>query len=206
MEALVVIRRLDDHRDAVTRVSPSRQACSSQGLDDVNALWPKQFDANEWFIIIGLCIVYFVVIKLPRRFPSIVTFVFFFIGLGIAMYVDFHFGIKPLDMYTMHDADEYEIFDLLTFLLYTPFAYLFVYFYDKWKLRGLAISLYVLAWSVGGVVLEALGLYFHVYNYKGWTLGLSLVFYLTSQSLTVLLYTVIKKYYRRKKKETGYDW
>ncbi|MFD2446905.1 hypothetical protein ACFSO7_23470 [Bacillus sp. CGMCC 1.16607] len=161
----------------------------------MNKLLPQHFDENEWFLIISLCIVFLFVLFLPRRFPTTLSITFFFIGIGIAMFSDFLLGIPPVNFYDINDSSNYEIFELITFILYSPFAYLFIYFFEKWEVKGLYISLYILVWSIIGTLYEALAVYFHVYKYHGWNFGYSFLFYLASQLITLLIYYFIKKNY-----------
>lgn len=173
----------------------------------MNKLLPQQFDGNEWFLIISLCIVITFSLLLPRRFPTIVTLVFLALGMGISMFVDFILAPPPNDIYDVNDSgDYYEFFEILFYYLYSPFAYIFVYFFDKWKIRGLFISLYVLVWSLIGVGFEAIAVFFHVFKYKEWNLGFSFVFYLFIQSFEIFLYYRIKEKYQQNKREDGYEW
>ncbi|MDQ0113729.1 hypothetical protein [Paenibacillus harenae] len=168
---------------------------------------PESFDANEWFLIISFLVITTVTLMLPRRFPTIISIVFLLIGSGIAMYSDFHFGIPPVDLYDINDSKQYEWFDLVTFVLYSPFSYLFLYVFDRWRLEGLKISLYVLAWSIAAVAFEAFAVRLHVYNFqKGWNSGYSFVFYLASQTFMIWFYYTVKNNYNRTKKETSPDW
>lgn len=123
------------------------------------------------------------------------------------MYVDFHLGIPPVDLYDINDSSQYEWFDLLIFVLYCPFSYFFAYFLDRWRLRGLTITLYVLGWAAAAVSYEAFAAYLHVYDFqKGWNSGYSFVFYLTSQAVTVWFYGMIKRHYNRTKSPSGPEW
>ncbi|MGF7036385.1 hypothetical protein J2T17_007448 [Paenibacillus mucilaginosus] len=169
---------------------------------------PVHFDGNEWFSTISLLIMFALVLFLPRRFPKIVSFVFLVIGSGTALFVDFHFGLPPVDMYDVNDLPLYEWFDLVNFLLYSPFAYVFLYLFDWWKPKGIRITWYVLAWSLAGVAYEWVSVtFFHLYNYgKGWQFGYSFVFYLTSQAFTVWFYYMVKHCYNRTKNRAGPEW
>lgn len=172
----------------------------------MNKILPQRFDANEWFLIVSLlCVVVFASL-LPRRFPGIVTIVFLSIGFGISMCADFFFAPPPNDFYDVNDSKYYELFEIPFYYLYAPFAYLFVYFFDKWRVQGLFVTLYVLIWSAVGTGFEALAVYFHVFRYKTWRLEYSWVFYLAVQSFYLLLYYIIKKKYHVTKREEGRDW
>jgi len=172
----------------------------------LNLYPPLKFDGNEWFCLIMLLFGIVTTFLLPQRFPTIVTVSFFAIGLGIAMYADFHLGIPPRDLYKISDIDQYEWADFILFMIYTPFAYFFAYFLDKWKLSGLYISLYVLSWAIAGTALEGLAVYFHVYQYKGWQLAYSFFFYFAAQIVTLYFYHVVKKIYQQTKQDSGRNW
>ena len=181
-------------------------ATCAQGSEHLNKLLPEHFDANEWFLLISLCTIVTVAVVLPRRFPTIVTIVFLAMGLGISMYVDFLLAPPPLDLYDINDTKYYELFEIPFYYLYAPFAYVFVYFYDKWKVRGLWTVLYVAVWSTASTLFERFADYCHVFKYKGWNLGYSFVFYLAVQSLYLLLYYMVKSSYNRTKREDGPEW
>ncbi|WP_134682631.1 hypothetical protein [Brevibacillus migulae] len=167
---------------------------------------PQQFDGNESFCLILLGITAVITFMLPPRFPMIVATAFFSIGLGIAMYVDFHLGIPPIDLYRINDRDQYELFDLILFITYSAYSYIYVYFLDKWKLRGMSISLYVLAWTFAGIVLEAFAVHFHVYTYKGWSLAYSFLFYIAALMVTLYIYFLMKRTYQQTKRDSSKDW
>jgi hypothetical protein len=136
----------------------------------------------------------------------IATIVFTFLAVGIPNYVDFLIGVPPVDLYDVNDTNKVELFDIVLYYLNAPFAYLFVYFFDKWKISGLRIALYVSVCSAAATAYEALADFFHVFKYKGWNLGYSFVFYLAIQSFYLLLYYLIKNKYKRTKRDTGPDW
>jgi hypothetical protein len=182
------------------------QAYCSQGSDHLNKILPIVFDGNEWFIRISFCVIAPIPFILPRRFPTIATIVLMFLAIGIPNYVDFILGVPPLDLYDVNDTNKYELLDMALYYLNAPFAYLFVYFFDKWKISGLRIALYVSVWSIAATAYEALAVYCHVFKYKGWNLAYSFVFYLAIQSFYLLLYYLIKKKYNRTKRDTGPDW
>jgi hypothetical protein len=172
----------------------------------MSKLLPEHFDANEWFVLFTFCVLVSTLFMLPRRFPRSVSIVFSCIGLGISQYADYILGVPPIDLYDADDTQFSELSDFFLYYLYAPFAYLFLYFFDKWKLRGLLISLYVLLCSAAGAGFEALAVYFHVFKYKGWSIGYSFVFYLFVQSVDVLLYYLIKKKYNQTKRASGPEW
>lgn len=161
----------------------------------MNKLLPLHFDSNEWFLTISFCFVALAAMMLPRRFPTIMTVALLSLGFGIAAYFDFYLGVPPLDLYDVNDTPDYELFELFVYALSSPFAYIFVYLFDLWKIRGIWISLYVLVWAAAGAAFEGLAAYMQVFHYKGWTVGYSFVFYLAIQSFLLFLYYLFKVKY-----------
>ncbi|MFD2445394.1 hypothetical protein ACFSO7_15625 [Bacillus sp. CGMCC 1.16607] len=158
---------------------------------------PKSFDQNEWFLIISFLISIFPVFVLPKRIPSTIMILMMIYAAVVARLFDHLLAGPPLDFYNLMDKGKFEAFDILTYLLYAPFSYFFVYFYEKWHIKGYKILLYIIASSIGGTAYEWLSHYFNVFNYKEWQLPYSLTVYLLVQPLTLLFYEYIKKAHER---------
>lgn len=160
-------------------------------------LFPGKFDINEWFIIIMILVNVIIMLRLPQRLPSTIMLLIMMIGLASAKTLDHIFGTPPLDFFDVNDSPKYELFDLLIYFLYSPFAYYLVYFYDKWHLKGFAAWLYVLAWSVFAIGLDWTCVQLHVYLYKKWTLLYSLPVYLITIGMTLGFFHLLKFLYHR---------
>lgn len=154
---------------------------------------PQNFDQNEWFLIVWLIISFAVVFLLPKRFPLSITILIMLLSSTVARLSDHLLSSPNLDLYDVMDAPTYEIFDLLSYVLYPPFAYLFVYIFDKLNIRGFWIVTYIVIGSLGGIMYEWLSAYFNVFNYKGWHLRYSFSVYLISQTFTLLFFRYIKR-------------
>lgn len=154
---------------------------------------PKSFDQNEWYLIIALFITYIFVLILPRRFPKSITILIFLFASTVARVSDHILAGPNLDLYDVMDTTKFELFDLISYFLYAPFAYFFVYFYDKWNIKGFFLFLYIIVCSFGGVSFEWLSHYFHVIEYKWWKLLYSLTVYLIVQPVTLIFYEFINK-------------
>ena len=122
------------------------------------------------------------------------------------MYADFIVGTPPNDFYDVNESESHELLDIALYYLNIPYSYLYIYFFDKWRVRGLKIVYYVLICSVFASLYEALAVYFHVYTYKGWKLAYSFVFYQGIQSLYLLLFYVVKITYNKTKLEHAREW
>ncbi|WP_436234877.1 hypothetical protein [Paenibacillus sp. LjRoot153] len=61
---------------------------------------------------------------------------------------------------------------------YPLYAYLFLYFYDKWKLKGMNRILFIIGFSLLSLFFEWLADLCHVFTYKGWKLWYSFIVYM----------------------------
>lgn len=153
---------------------------------------PVEFDQNEWFQIIVLIVTMSLVLFLPKRFPTSMVILMFLFSSTTARMTDHLLATPPLDLYDINDTAKYDLIDLLTYILYAPFAYLFLYFYKKFNLRGYNTFLYIVIWAVGGTAFEWICHQFNIFNYKGWKINYSFGVYLAIQPITILLYRYIK--------------
>lgn len=167
---------------------------------------PEHFDANEWFLVLSLLGIGGFSLWLPRRFPNIITVLLYCVGPVLAMNADFLLGVPPIDVYNINDTGRYEVFDLLFYFVYAPFSYLFIYFFNKWRLRGWAVGLYVLACSTVGAGYEHIANLCHVFHYKNWNLGYSFMTYVCVQTLYLGLAWGIRQIYGHTKREGAPEW
>ena len=156
---------------------------------------PVSFDHNEWFVLISFVINFVLVFLLPRRFPRSVVILIFLFSAVVARLCDHLLAGPNFDFYNLMDTGEYDLFDMFTYFLYMPFAYFFVYYYDKWKLKGYSILVYVVATALAGTAYELLTVYFDVFNYNEWKIYYSFAVYLIIQPLTLLFFEFLKKNY-----------
>jgi len=168
-------------------------------MNFVQMLLPAKFDLNEWFILGGLALTHGIMFALPRRFPATVTLLVYVFCLFIGTVTDHNIGLPPFEAYDINDKTLYELFDILSYFLFPPFGYFFVYFYDKWSVRGLTTILYLLVWSFIAVGTEWLTLAANVYMYKGWQLLYSFPTYLFFQSALLLFFKLITAHYEKTK-------
>ncbi|TVY03951.1 hypothetical protein [Paenibacillus cremeus] len=158
---------------------------------------PTKFDQNELLVIGFLIILILLLWLLPKRFPTSVTILILSFSIGISRIVDHSLAGPQIDFYDVMDTGDYELFDFFCYILYAPFAYVFVYLYDKWNIRGMYILLYITACSFVGIVFEWFTTtpYIHFFIYKQWSILYSFPIYLFIQSCTLLFYHVLKRIY-----------
>jgi len=152
-------------------------------------VWDTAWNTNEWFVV-GLTVFGFAAVALlPRRFARSTTIVFVAFGSYFGTLFDYLLAVPPLDFYDVNDRSEFEFTDSLTYLMYGPLGYLFVYLYDRLGAPGRWAPLYVFGWTVVALLLEALYVNVGVFHYKnGYRLDYSGVVYLTLQLLALALY------------------
>jgi hypothetical protein len=158
--------------------------------------FPEKFDENEWLIIatmVGGLLLYKL---LPKRFPPSLAFLVMVFSSFFSRTVDHILASPFLDFYDVMDSPKYEFFGVFTYFMYAPFAYLFVYLYDKYKVHGMYATFYILGFSLVGIGFEWITTKLHIFNLKAWKLSYSYTVYLFAQYCTLLFFLYLKKIYR----------
>jgi hypothetical protein len=156
---------------------------------------PKEFDQNEWFIIIHFIVLVLILIYLPKRFPTSITILILAFSIAIARVVDHLLAGPDINFYDVMDSGKYELFDLFCYVPYAPFAYIFIYIYDKWELNGIKLSVFITITSLFGILFEWIttASFINFFHYHSWKISYSLPVYLIIQPITLLFFTYIKK-------------
>lgn len=155
---------------------------------------PVQFDGNEWFIILAAILNFMILFRLPRTFKVIEIVIIWIFNYFLAEFADFSIAVPPLDFYDFNDWPEYEYFDLVLYVfIYPPAAYLMLYYYHKWKLRGWPLAVYILMWAFITTGLEGAAAIFHVFTYKKWKLIYSFPAYVLIYGLNILVFRFVSK-------------
>jgi hypothetical protein len=155
---------------------------------------PKQFDANEIFIIIATVLTWALMFKLPRHMSAVTITIIWTFNFFLALLADITIGVKLYDFYYTIDHNTHELFDvLLHFATYPTLSYFVVNFYQHNKLKGLKLLFYIIFWAGVAIVLEWISLKFHVFTYTGWKLYLSFFIYLVVLAASILLSNFIEK-------------
>lgn len=159
-------------------------------------LW-EHFDKNEIYVLVLLVIAYVAFFLFPKVFPKQITLFFLVWGFTSSTLFDFTIGGGLLDFYRVNDSDHYELTDLLTYFLFAPFSYFFVYFYERFHINKKRFIFYVLGWCLLGVLMEKVSTWMAVTHYQnGYKYPYSLAVFLVIQTTTALYYELIKS--RRK--------
>ncbi|MGZ4134699.1 MAG: hypothetical protein ACXVC1_05360 [Tumebacillaceae bacterium] len=156
---------------------------------------PHRFDLNEWSVMIASVVLVGLVIVLPKRFPGYFTFLNLIFTIFLVMSVDDVLALKPYDMYDWMDDEKFELFDVFTyFFMYPPMGYLFLYFYDKWKLRSWRLLVYIYSWALFSIGFEWMCIKLHILVYKGWSLVYSVPVYLAVFGIELGFFHLVQKY------------
>ncbi|MNR20353.1 hypothetical protein D3C85_1371890 [compost metagenome] len=152
-------------------------------------VYDNQFNGNEWFVIgialIGLTAVWL----LPRRFsPAQATFNLL-IGVTFGLVFDHTIAVPPFDLYDAGDNSTYEWIDIISYFMYAPFGYLFIYGYERLRMFEIMTVVYLLFWALVAVGFEWLALKAGVFHYKqGYQIMYSFPIYLFLMSIYLILY------------------
>ncbi|MGM0838572.1 MAG: hypothetical protein ACQEV7_20760 [Bacillota bacterium] len=112
---------------------------------------PKNFDENEWFFIISLVLFIFGYLLLPKKFNSSITILLFLFGPAVARVADKILASPKTNFYDVVDTGKYELFDVISYPLYSFSSYFFIYIYSHFQLRAArACSVYHILVPCGG--------------------------------------------------------
>ncbi|KAF0820015.1 putative Acylphosphate phosphohydrolase [Bacillus sp. ZZV12-4809] len=158
-------------------------------------IW-KDFGGNELILLLMIVtayLVYFLLIRRPDRLAKQITVLSLLWGMAIGILYDFTIGGGRTDFYKVNDLNNYEVTDVLYYLLFAPFGYFFFYLYEKLNISKKTFIIYVLAWALLGVfiqwVLTAADIIFLQKEYK---LMHSFPIFLLTQTLTGIYIQVLK--------------
>lgn len=155
-------------------------------------VYDNQFNANDWFGIIGLCLGLFILFIVPSRFPRKLSILFCLCGLTFGTLADHYIGTVPKSSYDTGNTSAFDFADVPTLLMYGPYSYLFFYLYDLLKIKTNLIPLYILSWALVSTFIEWFGILTGVFHYNnGYWLGISFMIYLLVHSFWVIFFNLI---------------
>jgi hypothetical protein len=79
-----------------------------------------------------------------KTVPLSLSIMYFIVGIFMGVLFDHTSSIEPFDYYDVNDSSRYEFFDFMSYIMYGPFTYLIIYFYDKLNIKGYKNLLYIL--------------------------------------------------------------
>lgn len=140
---------------------------------------PIKIDENELWVLLGLIVLITIFIKLPRHFPSALTFTLLTFNAFLAITVDYTLAGKyPFNYYDALDTAKYDLFDfIMDTINYSLIGYIFMYFFDKLKPTTITRILYYLFWIGLSVLLEWISVKLNVFRFINWNFKYSTVAY-----------------------------
>jgi hypothetical protein len=170
-------------------------------------VYEKAFNENEWFVIGSIIVLNVVIWFVPKIFSRIEAIGYYIFGIYIGLFYDHTISIKPWDFYDVNDNSSYQFIDFLSYIMYGPYGYFFLYFYVRLKIKGLKTIPYILIWSSFSMLMEWTGLKVGLFHFdKGYKMYWSFPIYLLSQSMMIIFYHLVvrdQKHPKRKVEITG---
>ena len=155
-------------------------------------MWIGDFNLNEISLLIITLLAYVFVFFAPKKLKREVKLLSILWGITVGIMFDFTIGGGLLDYYKENDTNHYELFDAAYYLLYGPFGYAYMYFYKKFRINKRTFGIYVIIWTVIGVLSQWMFTLLHIITYQnGYQLAYSVPIFLFIQTVTGLLYELI---------------
>lgn len=158
-------------------------------------LW-ESFDQNEVILLImtGIAyLVYFLLSRKPNNLAPQIRILSLLWGLTIGVLYDFTIGGGQTDFYRVNDLNNYEVTDVIYYLLFAPFGYFFFYFYERFRISKKTFILYVLVWALLGVAFQWLLTKAGILTMQnGYRLAHSFPIFLFTQTITGIYIQLLK--------------
>jgi hypothetical protein len=152
-------------------------------------VYDHRFNQNEWFVIISLAAGLTLFWRFKNRFTVKEVIAYFLYSFFIGIVLDHSISVKPFDFYDVNDNSSYQFIDFLTYLMYAPFGYIFIFCYDYFKIKFKYTPLYILVWVSISIGMEFFAHILGVYHYKnGYEIYYSFPIYLLAFSAYLCLY------------------
>lgn len=156
--------------------------------------YDNSFNINEWFVIITTIVLLIIIWKLPKIFSTSQAVTYFVYGIFIGMFFDHTISVPPFDFYDVNDSSSYQVIDFISYIMYGPYSYIFIYFYSKLKIVGYKSIGYIVLWTALSILMEWIGTKIGLYHYKqGYRLFFSIPIYLFVQTLQIVIYKIIQR-------------
>lgn len=157
-------------------------------------VYDNQFNQNEWFVILVLLLGILAVWMTPKRFPPKNFIIYLLFSTFVGMVFDHTISIEPFDFYDVNDNSGYQVMDFLTYVMYGPFGYFYVYIYDYFKIHVKYRTLYIIGWALAAVGWEIFAHKMGVFHYKnGYGIPYSFPIYLGVLSVHLYFFETIQK-------------
>jgi hypothetical protein len=155
-------------------------------------IYDNSFNKNECVIIIFLIIGLVLILKLKKIFTLKESLVYLLFGFFSGILFDHILSTSPIDLYDVNDQSYYELIDFITYLMYSPYSYLFIYIYKYFNVRLSRTPIYILSYSLISIMCELFFTSMGVFHYKnGYEIYDSFSVYLLTFSFEIMLHRII---------------
>jgi hypothetical protein len=149
------------------------------------------FGFNDYCLLGLIIITWGIFFYLPKLFSKQFTVLTFVYSITFPSIIDNSFGVTPFDFYDIMDGPKYTGMDLVVYLLYLPYGYIFLYFYKKFCLSDNYIVVFISIATIISLCFEWINHKMGIFHYKhGYQIIYSICFYLLSQSILIVYYRV----------------
>ncbi|MGD6849959.1 hypothetical protein [Rossellomorea aquimaris] len=160
----------------------------------MDRIYERSFDLNEWFIIISLFALLLLIWITPKIFSFLEGLSYYIYGISIGMFYDHTISIPPWDFYDVNDSSAYQAIDFISYIMYGPYSYFFIYIYKKLKIRGIMNLAYLLIWTAFSILVEWFTVRIGIFHFdKGYAMYWSIPIYMAVQSIQLLFHHKINK-------------
>ncbi|EDL65550.1 hypothetical protein [Bacillus sp. SG-1] len=167
----------------------------------MTVIYDHQFNVNEWFILIVLALSFVSLFFLKPRMELPLLLTIYLFGVTSGMFFDHTISLNPFNFYDVNDTSNYQLIDFISYVMYGPFAYFFVYFYEKFKITGMKNILYVIIWTVVAICVEWVAHKAGIFHYRnGYKLFYSIPIYLFNQTILIGFSNLILSEFKQKQK------
>jgi len=165
-------------------------------------VYEKSFDANEWYVIISLVALVLLIWITPKIFSFLEGTAHFLFGIAIGMFYDHTISVKPWDFYDVNDNSSYQFIDFISYVMYGPYSYFFIYTYEKLKIKGLYHIVFITFWSSFSLMMEWIAVKIGLFHFdKGFKMYWSYPIYFSAQALQIIFYKVVKSKLKKQLKD-----
>lgn len=155
-------------------------------------VYDHSFNQNEWFIIIVLVLGY-IAVFITNHFSFKIKAFLLVYGIYVGFFFDHTISVGPFNFYDVNDSSGFQLLDILSYFMYGPFSYFFIYIWEKFNVKRKYSFLYITCWSLVSIMVEGFAHYLGVYHYRGhYKIYYSFCTYPVVQWILLKTYTKIK--------------
>jgi hypothetical protein len=156
------------------------------------------WNGNEWFMVITSALAFYGTLLVRRHFNPITFIMIWIFAIAYVESIDYAIAGTPFKLYYCADNETYEpAAAVIHIFLYPSFVFFFLYLYGKWKLRGMRLAIYFIAWTAFSILFEWINVKAGVFTYTGWHIILSIPTYPFSAAISIGLYHFIERRLRQ---------